>query len=382
MQPAKEFVILRQRHRRKSIRLSALINHTAIILLLLLQEIVVILINCQQPELSAKSSSSSNRIASDGSCALPPTWVGKWYQFNKEPIVITYREISDKGVCLYSDGEKYLFENNASSCLVCLRFIDRHFNALQYKESSCQPTPASMNRSTLDNRSLLNSICDDINGDNPLESLFRLDAPPIECPIFGQYSFSHDSCRDTQSTLDSCIDKKQLNFRYSACSDAIGNIVESKSESLKCYADWLDSSVNDKYYMIGRLEHGSNPQDIGKFKCFVYEKSADGKTILMSSQDDSCNGLISPIETGQNPLRLTMRPQAIHGSSFQPYFKSRTENWLSVDNSLIYTFNTNFTEYQVKETKEGRTIEAATLLKQFTHPQSDTVHLVQVTKNW
>lgn len=208
----------------------------------------------------ASETSSGSSVA--GGCQLPPTWTGKWYQSNREPIRITNTEISDKGVCRDQKGDKYLFEysggskqhaavsatatatavapptaassssaSNEAPCLVCLRFIDRHLNALQYKESSCQPIPANYyNRSTqnliVDDHSLLDSICDDINGDNPLESLFRLDTPPIECPISGQYMFTYDNCREAQSTLDSCIDKKQLNFKFSSCPDVAGS--ESK----------------------------------------------------------------------------------------------------------------------------------------------------------
>lgn len=122
--------------------------------------------------------------------------------------------------------------------------------------------------------------------------------------------------------------------------------------------------------MIGRLEHASNPQDKGKFRCFLYEKSSDGKLIQMASQDESCNGLISPTE-GQKTLRLTVKPPTQHKCQFPFYIQSQSENWLSVDNSLIYIFNLNSTKYQVKETKEGSIIEEATCLQQFTtHPRS------------
>lgn len=128
--------------------------------------------------------------------------------------------------------------------------------------------------------------------------------------------------------------------------------------------------------MIGRLEYASNPQDKGKFRCFVYEKLPDGQTILMGSQDESCNGLISP--TDGPPLRLTVKPPTTHKCHFPSYIQSQSENWLSVDNSLIYMFNPNSTKYQVKETKEGSIIEEATCLQQFTHPHSQHLHYNQI----
>lgn len=309
-------------------------------------------------------------------CQLPPTWAGKWYQANKEPIRVTNTEISDKGLCRDQKGDKYLFEstsNNRQPCLTCLVINERHLNVLQYKESSCQPIPANhLNRTTNsiivdEYHSLLDSICSDINGDAQLESLFRLDTPVIECPIGGQYSFTYDNCREPQSTLDSCIDKKSLYFKFAACPDVPGS--ESKSEALKCYADW---SEGNNYYMIGRLEHASNQQDKGKFRCFIYEKSLDGKTIQMAqSLEESCYGLINANE-GPKTFRLAVKPPLAQKCNFPSYIQSQSENWLSVDNSLIYSFNQNSTKYQVKETKEGNVIEEATCLQQFNYPQTIT----------
>lgn len=146
-------------------------------------------------------------------------------------------------------------------------------------------------------------------------------------------------------------------------------VKQNTAEVLKCYADW---SEGNNYYMIGRLEHASNHQDKGKFRCFVYEKSLDGKFIQMAqSSEESCYGLINANE-GPKTLRLTIKPPTIHKCHFPTYIQSQSENWLSVDNSLIYMFNQNSTKYQVKETKEGNVIEEATCLQQITYPQAHT----------
>lgn len=138
----------------------------------------------------------------------------------------------------------------------------------------------------------------------------------------------------------------------------------STAEVLKCYADW---SEGNNYYMIGRLEQASN-QDKGKFRCYVYEKSSDGKIIQMAqSLEESCYGMINPNE-GPKTLRLTVKPPTSQKCFFPSYIQSQSENWLSVDSSLIYMFNQNSTKYQVKETKEGNIIEEATCLQQFTYP--------------
>lgn len=205
--------------------------------------------NNQQPQHASLISAQQTPQASNNipTCQLPQTWAGRWYQANKEPIRVTNTEISDKGICRDQKGDKFLFENynsksstNSQPCLVCLVINERHLNVLQYKESNCQQLPANYyNRTTSsnnqiipssssvdDDHSLLDSICSDINGDAQLESLFRLDTPSIECPIAGQYALSYDNCRDPLSSLDSCIDKKQLNFKFSACPDVPGS--ESK----------------------------------------------------------------------------------------------------------------------------------------------------------
>jgi hypothetical protein len=148
---------------------------------------------------------------------------------------------------------------------------------------------------------------------------------------------------------------------------------------LKCYADW---SEGNNYYMIGRLEHASNHQDKGKFRCFVYEKSADGGYIQMAqSLEESCYGLINAHEDGPKTLRLTARPPTSNKCHFPSYVRSQSENWLSVDNSLIYMFNQNSTKYQVVETKEGSVIEEATCLQQFPLPPLVHPHSMQSQHN-
>lgn len=179
------------------------------------------------------------------------------------------------------------------------------------------------------------------------------------------------------------------------------------AETLKCYADW---SEGNNYYMIGRLEQASNQQDRGKFRCFVYEKSPDGRHIQMAqSLEETCYGLINANE-GPKTLRLAARapaaPAAPAKCHFPAYIQAQSDSWLSVDNSLIYTFDANATRYQVKETREGNVIEDALCVQQFVYPAraganqarrqayaaaqqvdraaaaADVVYLVQITINW
>lgn len=236
---------------------------------------------------------------SQTNCQLPLTWAGKWYQSNKEPIRVTNTEISDKGLCRDQKGDKYLFElgntKQQQPCLLCLVINERHLNVLQYKESSCQPIPANYyNRSSNnlnidDDHSLLDSICSDITGDAQLESLFRLDTPAIECPINGQYSFTYDSCREPQSSLDSCIDKKQLNFKFSACPDVPGSESKCKFQlyliPATCVVCIHSNCVPSQNYMnhgttkLRKVEHGEA----------VYDSSVTDTKLPCADPSSCCN---------------------------------------------------------------------------------------------
>lgn len=117
--------------------------------------------------------------------------------------------------------------------------------------------------------------------------------------------------------------------------------------------------------MIGRLKYASNPADIGKFRCIIYEKFPNGSIQMAQSLEESCYGIINPNE-GPKTLSLTPRQQTnTFKCHFPAYIKDQSENWLSVDNTLIYMFNQNSTKYQVKETREGNVIEEAACLQQF-----------------
>lgn len=177
------------------------------------------------------------------SCQLPATWAGKWYQMGtKDPIRFTNTEISERGVCRDRKDDKFLFEHRSTRCLVCMVINERHINVLQYKESASEchissSSYASMLQDGHSSHEILDNLCSSITGDAQLESLFRLETSPIECPIIGQYTFTYDNCKVIPSSLESCIDKKQLNFKFNACPDVGGS--ESKS---RCYTTIMNNT--------------------------------------------------------------------------------------------------------------------------------------------
>lgn len=45
-------------------------------------------------------------------CTFPPRWEGTWFQSGvTHPIVISRNELSGKGRCLHSEGDKFLLVN-------------------------------------------------------------------------------------------------------------------------------------------------------------------------------------------------------------------------------------------------------------------------------
>ena len=49
-------------------------------------------------------------IFSGKSCELPAEWEGRWFEYGeREPISVSKRNVTHKGVCTYMDGDKYIF---------------------------------------------------------------------------------------------------------------------------------------------------------------------------------------------------------------------------------------------------------------------------------
>ena len=77
-------------------------------------------------------------------------------------------------------------------------------------------------------------LCNNIDGDAQLYSMFRKDGPLVKCPFRGPFSFSYtkgDSgqvCAFPVSSMDTCSDNKRLQLRYQACHDVKGSESHSK----------------------------------------------------------------------------------------------------------------------------------------------------------
>lgn len=280
-------------------------------------------------------------------CKFPSEWVGRWFQKGiPEAIRITSHEMSEKGVCRETSGDKFLIESRSERCVRCIVMNQKHSNVLQYKETFCFPNPRN-------NPRRLRDVCSEINGDASLYSLFRLDTPTIPCPFNGPFKFSysrgHGECQEPMSSIESCVDSTRLLFRFQACADVIGS--ESRNEELSCYGEWKEGSTR---YLVGKMSHRITRTDEDKFRCFVFERPSHGKSgdgeetviesanegyLLAQSGDATCDGLSSVYE-GSRTMKLT-QSSSVTGFCDFPSEVTTSKYWKYLDE--IYDFSKNST---------------------------------------
>ncbi|XP_023225295.1 uncharacterized protein LOC111626215 [Centruroides sculpturatus] len=171
-------------------------------------------------------------------CQFPEHWMGNWFQKGvQDPIRIINGTLSNKGDCRDSDGDKFLIESWNEKCYRCVVMHEKHENVLQYKESYCSP---------INQFQSLGLLCEEINGDALLFSMFRLGSAPVGCPFSGPFTFTYrrDSgeCANPVSSIDSCTDDSRLLFRFQACANVMSSesrenpffSLASNSESGEC----------------------------------------------------------------------------------------------------------------------------------------------------
>jgi len=272
----------------------------------------------------------------EAGCQFPPEWEGIWFQNTVRPyITIDATSISNQGQCTKSDfrGEKFIIKVDGDrKCYKCIVMYQKHHNVLQYKETT-----------KCSKRSELQKVCKGIPGDAALNTLFRIQGNPIDCP-FGTdhgFKFSYNKgkgeCEWPESELEPCTDTKRLVLNYQACPNV--EKTEFMSEQLECQARWRDGS---RHFMVGKLNHPHAANDEDKFRCFVYEykdveRPSEG-IYLAQSGDATCNGLFSPRE-GPRTLKLKKAPSKI-GCTFPRWMQDK-KSWSTIDGALIWKFATS-----------------------------------------
>uniref|UniRef100_T1JKC5 Uncharacterized protein n=1 Tax=Strigamia maritima TaxID=126957 RepID=T1JKC5_STRMM len=274
-----------------------------------------ILNNCLRPPSQSK-----------GDC-FPSNWIGSWFQSGTQVVHITSNDISTKGECVQFFGEnKYAIRESNGKCYRCMAIHSKHYNVLQYKETTdCDKTSAD--------------VCSQISGDAPLYSLFRVDAAPVPCPFKGPYTFAYNrgylECSSPVSNMDTCMEDSRVLFRFQACPDVAGT--ESTVEELVCIANWKESAY---WYLIGKLKHKMANTEEEQYRCFVYEKNKEHDHAgfqLAQSGDATCNGLLTPFE-GLRTMRLNKTVHPPMRCQF-PSWITHTHHWHTLDGRKYYTFS-------------------------------------------
>lgn len=260
-----------------------------------------------------------------GECRFPAKWNGVWFQSGLQHLLkIQGGQMSFKGRCIDSEGDKYLLEDKLDRCHRCIVIHQRHENVLQYKETFS------------DTSETLYSLCSRINGDAQLYSMFRVNASPVTCPFRGPFTFMYNrgygECRTPISSIDSCSEDFRIRLRYQACADIPGT--ESTVEELFCLATWREGSMR---YLVGKLEHNMATSDEDKYRCFVYDRFKDGSGYMVAqSGDATCNGLFSAAE-GSKTMRLLKATSPMPRCHFPPWL-THGHHWHTLDGRRTFTF--------------------------------------------
>ncbi|RWS31964.1 uncharacterized protein B4U80_01533 [Leptotrombidium deliense] len=277
----------------------------------------------------------ANSTAAD-TCRIPEQWEGLWFlKSAPDPIRIHGTTISEKGVCRTNSSDKFLIYNSTDGCVRCMVIYQKHKNVLQYKETSCITEKRGRIKT-------LNEVCGEINGDNPLVSLFRHDAVPEVCPFTGHWQFLYSKgqgeCKDPMSTIQSCTDHASVIFKFKACHDVGGS--ESKDEKLECFAEWKDGQF---FYLVGKVTHNLVKTDEDRFRCYVLDKVNSSAISMAQSSSASCDNLLSPSE---GSLTMKIYKTATTTKQMCEFPTWILQSWKSLDGADVYNFsNFSFRTY-------------------------------------
>nr|CAD7201513.1 unnamed protein product [Timema douglasi] len=303
--------------------------------------------------------------SSKDNCQLPADLSGLWFQNRVENlIVINTTHIETKGECVQSDGsEKFIFEDKLEGCYRCVVLHQKHHNVLQYKETDCNIA------------SEIDDLCDKINGDAPLNSMFRVDGSPETCPFKSPpFTFSYNrgsgECRSPISTIDSCTDDSRLLFRYQACPDIQGT--ESTVEELLCLASWKEG--NDRF-LVGKVYHKMATTDEQRYRCFAY-KEIDGSLAYQVAQsgESTCTNGLSATEGSRTMTFYRVDSQQM--SCKFPNWVTNHRRWHTLDYKRLYFVSHHNTSLRVSgdEQDQERRVICHTLVASSHHSVTIVAH--------
>lgn len=329
---------------------------------------------------------TSTGFTEKDACSLPSGWAGSWFESGVRGVVdVDLHSISHKGRCVKQlrHGNQFIFRSSSEgNCVRCLSIHLKHANVLQYKGSKCM-----QDRDPRQYR----DICRSISVDEPLTSLFRVNASGVDCPVHGTYSFSysrgHGVCDYPLSSLHQCQDRSRLVFNYQACVDIKGS--QSQREEAQCLAHWKEGST---YYFVAMMNssHVDRQQLESSFRCFVYKEVHTG-FLLSQSAEAKCN-LYTAVE-GFRTMALKRLKEEGESCSYPEWFTAhRRYHSLSgkrafqlnrPGTSLTVEVGMEKTELECLRKKEGEGVEgleSATFTVQSVQSCSVGFHCLKIEK--
>ncbi|XP_072159716.1 uncharacterized protein [Bemisia tabaci] len=280
-------------------------------------------------------------FSSTHACKFPKEWHGEWFDSDqKTSITINENSFGAKGSCYNSDRSPYYLMEQKSSGQTfyqCLLILLNQENVIQFRETWAEQfdTPPT------------SSICSELDVNNPLHYLFRVDAKPTACPFINPpFSFYYTkgesrACDNPPSKISACADNSKLLLHYSACTDIQGS--ESYLEELTCLGTWR---IGSSAYLVAKVHDRNEPNfyDSGKYKCYLYENITDPKDnkvvgYKIAQSEASCSGL-SSINDGATMMTLRREVQRHVNCKF-PSWIVEQKKWRALNAPIEYTFSSS-----------------------------------------
>lgn len=286
-------------------------------------------------------------------CEFPEVWIGTWFHLGfPHPLNITRNEITSKGTCFRKQGSHFLvrerLDNNFHAedeqvryCLKCMLIIEKHQNALQYKESYCEPWNPMFAETTF----AVSTLCSSIMADSALFYMFRMgpNLEPTACPFDGTHTFSYstrggkDICGRPTSQLEQCTDPTRLVFQFQACPDVPGS--ESADHELSCLATWSEGSSR---FLVGQWRshrRHSSSREMNNYHCFRHERRFENQEVVVKmaqSFKSSCMGLWS-VDEGARTFEMTPVSTEFEECGL-PSWMTVHRSWKSLDHRMRLEF--------------------------------------------
>ncbi|KAE9416297.1 hypothetical protein Angca_001325, partial [Angiostrongylus cantonensis] len=173
------------------------------------------------------------------------------------------------------------------------------------------------------------------SGDASMHTLFRKDAPPIQCPIEAPLNFTYHTsggpCISRISSITRCSQWARLSFHYQACPE--NPTKEASVSEIECIASW--HSLGHMFFAarVGNRRGES-------YRCFIVDQMGTSGRIGISA-DASCQELThigAATTTLQYKQDHKIHPQCDFPDYMQAVLGSVRQSWESIVNGKRNVF--------------------------------------------